>query len=296
MNGLITTDEHFDKDAVIASLRQYTVSGVVKRVSRKEKVIYKSAAFEPTDLEQAQMGVLADASMLAAIAEAKSAGVSNGLIAMYADQGAFGAEKLAQLTSEKRTADRNGTAIRTKHIALLDYGAKSSIIHCLGRRGCDVTVYPCDTPAQTIIDDRPDGIMLSNGPGDPAECVEIIEQIKALCASDIPIFAICLGHQLLALAHGFETAKLKYGHRGANHPVKDIRTGRVYMSSQNHGYVVVPESVDPEVAEVTFVNANDGTVEGIAYKNARISSVQFHPEASGGPKDTEFLFDAFLEK
>ena len=146
-----------------------------------------------------------------------------------------------------------------------------------------------------IIDAKPDGIMLTNGPGDPKDCIEIIENIKKLCNTDIPIFAICLGHQLMALASGADTQKLKYGHRGGNHPVKDLEADRVYITSQNHGYVVVKETLDPQKAEVSHINMNDGTVEGVRYLDKKVFSVQFHPEAAPGPGDTEWLFDKFIE-
>ena len=136
--------------------------------------------------------------------------------------------------------------------------------------------------------------MLSNGPGDPKECKEIIAEVKNLFDSHTPIFAICLGHQLLALANGGDTNKMKYGHRGANHPVKDLKTGRVYISTQNHGYMVVEDSIDPYKAEISFINVNDGTVEGVHYLGKNVFSVQFHPEACAGPMDSEFLFDRFL--
>ena len=145
-----------------------------------------------------------------------------------------------------------------------------------------------------IIASRPDGIMLSNGPGDPKECTEIIEEIKKLYRTDIPIFAICLGHQLMALANGADTYKMKYGHRGGNHPVKDLQTGRVYISSQNHGYVVDTERLDESVAVPAFVNVNDGTNEGLRYTEKNIFTVQFHPEACPGPLDSGYLFDRFL--
>ena len=182
-----------------------------------------------------------------------------------------------------------------KRVALMDYGAKKNIARSLNARGCQVTVYPADTPAETVLADRPDGIMLSNGPGDPKENTAIIEEIKKLYASDVPIFAICLGHQLMALANGMDTYKLKYGHRGGNHPVKDLETGRVYISSQNHGYVVDMDTVKPEVAVPAFVNVNDGTNEGLRYVGKNIFTVQYHPEASPGPKDSAYLFDRFLK-
>ena len=145
-----------------------------------------------------------------------------------------------------------------------------------------------------MIELNPDGIMLSNGPGDPAENVNIIEEIRKLCESRIPIFGICLGHQMLALARGAKTSKLKYGHRGGNHPVKDLESGRVFITSQNHGYAVESETL-PDYAKLSFVNANDNTCEGVTYTDIPAFSVQFHPEACGGPHDTNFLFDKFIE-
>jgi len=182
-----------------------------------------------------------------------------------------------------------------KKVALLDLGAKKNIAKSLNDRGCEVTVYPADTTADEIIASNPDGIMLSNGPGDPAECTSIIKEIKKLYETDIPIFAICLGHQLMALATGGTTYKLKYGHRGGNHPVKDLQTGRVYISSQNHGYVVDEDKIDSNVAVPAFKNVNDGTNEGLAYVGKNIFTVQFHPEACPGPQDSGYLFDRFLE-
>ena len=182
-----------------------------------------------------------------------------------------------------------------KKVALLDLGAKKNIAKSLNDRGCEVTVYPADTTAEEIIASNPDGIMLSNGPGDPAECTSIVKEIKKLYETDIPIFAICLGHQLMALATGGTTYKLKYGHRGGNHPVKDLQTGRVYISSQNHGYVVDEDKIDPNVAVPAFKNVNDGTNEGLAYVGKNIFTVQFHPEACPGPQDSGYLFDRFLE-
>ena len=182
-----------------------------------------------------------------------------------------------------------------KRVALMDYGAKRNIARSLNARGCQVTVYPADTPAEEVLADHPDGIMLSNGPGDPKENTAIIEEIKKLYASDVPIFAICLGHQLMALANGMDTYKLKYGHRGGNHPVKDLETGRVYISSQNHGYVVDMATVKPDVAVPAFINVNDGTNEGLRYVGKNIFTVQYHPEACPGPRDSAYLFDRFLK-
>ena len=179
-------------------------------------------------------------------------------------------------------------------VALMDFGAKRNIARNLNKRGCQVTVYPALTSAEEILADHPDGIMLSNGPGDPKECTSIIKEIKKLYDSEVPIFAICLGHQLMALANGADTYKMKYGHRGGNHPVKDLKTGRVYISSQNHGYVVNTNTLHPSVAVPAFTNVNDGTNEGLAYTGKNIFTVQFHPEACPGPQDSGYLFDRFM--
>lgn len=183
-----------------------------------------------------------------------------------------------------------------KRVALLDLGAKRNIAKSLQHRGCAVTVYPAHTTAEEILVAEPDGIMLSNGPGDPKECGEIIAEIKKLYESGVPIFAICLGHQLMALANGADTYKMKYGHRGGNHPVKDLETGRVYISSQNHGYVVDVRSMDPAVAVPAFTNVNDGTNEGLKYVGKPVFTVQFHPEACPGPQDSSYLFDRFINE
>ena len=191
---------------------------------------------------------------------------------------------------EKYVLEGNGPKV-----ALMDFGAKKNIAKSLNERGCEVTVYPAGTKAEEIIASEPDGIMLSNGPGDPETCVSIIEEIKKLYNTDIPIFAICLGHQLMALANGAKTYKLKYGHRGGNHPVKDLTNNRVYISSQNHGYAVDGTSIDPKVAKEAFINVNDGTNEGLAYEGKTIFTVQFHPEACPGPLDSGYLFDRFMD-
>ena len=197
---------------------------------------------------------------------------------------------LKTTTKEKYVLDGPG-----KRVALMDYGAKRNIARSLNERGCQVTVYPADTPAEAVLADKPDGIMLSNGPGDPQENIQIIEEVKKLYQPDVPIFAICLGHQLMALANGMRTYKLKYGHRGGNHPVKDLETGRVYISSQNHGYVVDTANLNPSVAVPAFVNVNDGTNEGLKYTGKNIFTVQYHPEACPGPQDSSYLFDRFLK-
>ena len=178
------------------------------------------------------------------------------------------------------------------HVALLDYGAKHHIVESLQERGCRVTVLPHDTGAEAVLALRPDGLMLSNGPGDPKENSLEIQELQKLIGK-LPVFGICLGHQLAALALGGETVKLKYGHRGANQPVKDRKTGRCFITSQNHGYAVLAESV-ADIAELRYVNANDFSCEGLDYPGHRCFTVQFHPEASAGPHDTGFLFDRFV--
>ena len=235
MNGMITTNEDYNLDEILPKLKEYTVTGVVKKVSCDKKEEYV-----PGDIG-----------------------------------------------SKEGKADKN--------VAVIDVGTKKNIIRCLLNRGCNVTVYPCDFDAKEVIASKPDGIMITNGPGDPSECTDIIEQIKILSEAGIPIFAICLGHQLMALATGADTHKMKYGHRGGNHPVKDLQTGRVYISSQNHGYVVDTDKLDPSVAVPAFVNVNDGTNEGLSYTGKNIFTVQFHPEACPGPLDSGYLFDRFMK-
>jgi carbamoyl-phosphate synthase small subunit len=177
---------------------------------------------------------------------------------------------------------------------LVDFGAKSGIIRDLTKRGCDVVVVPQDATTEQIRRLSPDGVLLSNGPGDPKDVPHAVEMIRELLGT-IPIFGICLGHQLFALACGADTGKLKFGHRGGNHPVKDLASGRCYITSQNHGYTVVEESVAGTELEVTHINNNDGTIEGLKHKKHAAFSVQYHPEAAPGPFDSSYLFDEFLD-
>lgn len=263
MNGMITTNANYKLDEILPKLKEYTTGKVVEKVTCEQKYEIKGSA----SLEE------------------------NGAISGSAR---FDKEAYAAGMHEKRPSmvrQLNGTG---KRVALLDFGAKDNIANALAQRGCDVTVYPAQTTAEEIIADAPDGIMLSNGPGDPKECTSIIEEIKKLYQTDIPIFAICLGHQLMALATGADTYKMKYGHRGGNHPVKDLQTGKVYISSQNHGYVVDTDQLDPKVATPAFINVNDGTNEGLSYTGKNIFTVQFHPEACSGPQDSGYLFDRFI--
>ncbi|SOY28466.1 Carbamoyl-phosphate synthase small chain [Acetatifactor muris] len=264
MNGMITTREDFCREEVLPKLKAYTTGRVVERVTCREKYIVKPS------LSLDENGPLSGAARFDAD---------------YYEKG--GREQRPTLIKEL-----NGVGL---NVALLDFGAKDNIALSLAGRGCQVTVWPAFTSAEEIIASQPDGIMLSNGPGDPKECAEIIGEIKKLYDTEIPVFAICLGHQLMALATGADTYKMKYGHRGGNHPVKDLKTGRVYISSQNHGYVVDMDKLDPNVAVPAFVNVNDGTNEGLAYTGKNIFTVQYHPEACPGPQDSGYLFDRFID-
>lgn len=263
MNGMLTTDENYNLDTILPKLREYTTGKVVEKVTCSQKYEIKGSK------ELSENGPISGS-------------------ARFMPK-AYAAGKREMRPSITKALNGAG-----KRVALLDLGAKDNIAWSLAQRGCDVTVYPALTKAEEILADKPDGIMLSNGPGDPKECTGIIVEIKKLYDTNIPIFAICLGHQLMALATGADTFKMKYGHRGGNHPVKDLETGKVYISSQNHGYVVDMEKLDPAVAVPAFINVNDGTNEGLSYTGKNIFTVQYHPEACPGPQDSSYLFDRFI--
>ncbi len=197
-------------------------------------------------------------------------------------------------TSEKEVHVLTPDGSERFSVALIDYGAKQSIANSLLARGCKVTVYPCNTPAETILAGGHDGLMLSNGPGDPADNPFCIEQVRKLFGK-IPMFGICLGHQIMALAAGAGTVKMKFGHRGANQPVKDLADGTVSITSQNHGYAVDAGSLAEAGGVLRFINVNDGSCEGVDYPALRAFSLQFHPEAHGGPLDTLTAFDRFTD-
>ena len=264
MNGMITTNEQYKQDEIVSRLKAYTTGKVVEKVTCKEKYELRGTQ------DLSENGALSGSAKF--VPEDYKAGKR---------------EKKPSLVRKL-----NGAG---KKVALLDLGMKDNIAYSLKTRGCDVTVYPATTPAAEIIAANPNGIMLSNGPGDPKECTSIIAEIKKLYHTNIPIFAICLGHQLMALATGADTYKMKYGHRGGNHPVKDLATGREYISSQNHGYVVDMDKLDPKIATPAFINVNDGTNEGLSYTGKNIFTVQFHPEACCGPQDSGYLFDRFID-
>ena len=223
----------------------------------------------------------------------RESGVMNGKISASPPTDADFSEikKYSILNAVASVSSHNITKIGkgSRRVVLMDFGAKRGIAAALAARGCEVWTFPHSAAAADILQKKPHGVMLSNGPGDPAEPANngIIETIRAIMKSGVPIFGICLGHQLMALANGYKTKKLKFGHRGANQPVKEIATGRVYITSQNHGYAVVADNG-------SFINVNDGTCEGMDYGDS--FSVQFHPEARGGPLDTSFLFDRFIKR
>ena len=194
---------------------------------------------------------------------------------------------------ERRILGSTSGTSRPK-IAAYDFGMKWNIMRRLSAHGCDVRVFPASAPAATLLKSSPDGVFLSNGPGDPAALPYAIDNAKALVASGVPVFGICLGHQILGLAMGGKTFKLKFGHRGANHPVKKLDTGKIEITSQNHGFAVDPDSLPADV-EVTHKNLYDGTVEGLRHKTQPVFCVQYHPEASPGPHDADYLFHDFIE-
>jgi carbamoyl-phosphate synthase small subunit len=192
-------------------------------------------------------------------------------------------------TKEVKTYDNSGA-----HVALIDYGYKKSILTALLEENCKVTVVPYSFTYQQMKALNPDGVLLSNGPGNPMALEPWFADIKRISVS-FPSLGICLGHQLLALAHGAQTEKLKYGHRGANHPVKELETGKVRVTSQNHGYVVIDESIDQRIFKVTYRNVNDRSIEGLKHAYLPIQTVQFHPEAHPGPSDTAHIFHSFID-
>ena len=201
-------------------------------------------------------------------------------------------DQVAQVSCKKRWYARTSNHRFT--VVAVDCGIKLNIVRSLNARGCNVTVVPYDTPYQTILDMEPDGVFLSNGPGDPEDVKPVIELVRQL-RGKFPLFGICLGHQMIALAYGGKTYKLKFGHRGGNHPVKDLSTGKLEITSQNHSYAVDAASLEGTGLEVTHINVLDNTVEGLACPRDRVFSVQYHPESAPGPQDSGYLFDRFIK-
>ncbi len=223
-------------------------------------------------------------------------GISIGEAKRLCDEGSLRGDWMKEAATEKKyVLEPLGEEGRAFNVAVLDFGVKGSILKSLRERGCRLTVYPYGTKAEEILGGKPDGVFLTNGPGDPEEASEAVEEVRSLIRnSELPMFGICMGHQILAIALGGKTYKLKYGHRGGNHGVYDKNTKRSYITSQNHGYAVQHESIILKGMEVTHLNLNDGTVEGMEHRDLPVFSVQFHPEASPGPNDNAYLFDRFI--
>ncbi len=271
MLGLLTdgTKEDTDIAAALERIQKYDGSQLVPMVSRKEKYVFP-AGQKGWDTDKLRMDAASGKPTALVPAEGKTdTGIANGSL--------------------------QGKNLPLKRIALMDFGVKQNIIWNLVSRNCEVTVFPWDTSSEEILEMQPDGILLSNGPGDPKNCGPAIEQITKLYYSGTPIMGICLGHQLMALATGADTHKLRYGHRGINHPVKDLRADRVYITSQNHGYVVTDETLSPDICEISHLNMNDGSIEGLKYLQQPVFTVQYHPEGAPGPWDNNYLFDEFLD-
>ena len=203
---------------------------------------------------------------------------------------------LVGLVSTKKTVVHKPVGKLRARVVLLDVGTKLSIIRKLLERGVEVVQVPAKTTAKAILSHEPDGVLVSNGPGDPKKLPYVHKSICGVIDMQVPLFGICFGNQLLAHALGGDTKKLKFGHRGANQPVKDLKTGRVYVTSQNHGFVVDPDSLDGTGLKVSHINLNDGTVEGMVHESLPVASVQYHPEAHPGPWDSYYLFDEFMKR
>ncbi|MBO4705376.1 MAG: glutamine-hydrolyzing carbamoyl-phosphate synthase small subunit [Spirochaetaceae bacterium] len=277
-----------DTRALTKKLRESGVmNGMIASGENAENIV-QEAAKNP--------GKIREYMITDAVKSVQSSGVNGGEDSPYASSKESATPSTGATPPYPQTNHTDsGLLTQSRKVVLFDFGAKANIERELEKRGCQVTVVPCDTTAKQIFALNPDGLMLSNGPGDPAENTTIIEEIRKICdTGKLPIFGICLGHQMLALARGCKTSKLKYGHRGGNHPVKDTSSGRVYITSQNHGYAVESDML-PSFATMSFFNVNDNTCEGIRYNDIPAFSVQFHPEACGGPHDTNFLFDEFVE-
>lgn len=264
MNGMITTNENYDLDEIIPKLQAYSAGRKVEQVTCKEKyTVAPSKALE-----------------------------DNGPLVGYAVFNKADYEAGKREVPPSMVQELSGTGLKA---AVLDLGVKKSFVNSLARRGCEVTVYPAWTKAEEIMADRPDGILLSNGPGNPKEYGDIIEEVKKLYDTGIAIFAVGLGHQLMALAAGADTYKLKCCHGGSNYPVKEVATGRVSISSQSHSYAVDTDKLDKAVAVPAFVNVNDGTNEGLAYTGKNILSVQYYPAESLIYMKKDSLYDRFIQ-
>ena len=291
MKGMITTGEDYQMDDCLRKIRQFNNDQPVPKVSCRQPVFYpagligRTAELPETVIPEGQQDPDMKPGILSGQANADHTCLQKKGHALF---GAVDVDDMKPESSEVQGAEP------PLKIALLDFGVKQNIIWNLTRRGCHVYVFPWNTTAGEIMQIQPDGLVLSNGPGDPQQCRAVLENIKAFYDASVPILAICLGHQLLAMAHGAETAKLKYGHRGINHPVKDVESQRVTITSQNHGYVIMEHTINSAVSAVSHIHVNDGSVEGLRYPGKPVISVQFHPEGAPGPQDSEYLFNDFL--
>lgn len=272
MNGMITTGAEYDLDDCLSRIRAWRNVHPVERVSRKKPAVYPAGAIGRVYRNQ-DLGVNMQEESEDFVQTAGRISEAMSPLGYRLDE----------------------SVPQHFRVAMLDFGLKQNIVWNLTRRGCEVTIYPWNTRADDILASKPDGIMLSNGPGDPMDCSEILPDLMKIYNSGIPTFAICLGHQLIALATGARTEKLKYGHRGINHPVQDLETGRVYITSQNHGYVVIDDSVDLSIATISHRHLNDHSIEGLRYTGRPLSTVQYHPEGAPGPLDSDYLFDEFMQ-
>ena len=305
--GVNEVDEESDK---------ISVRGLIVRAPARKTSNYRAEQSLEAYLQAKNIVGIADIDTRALTRHLRDNGAQTGVIASdgmseaeavkqaKAWQGLEGKDLVGQVSRKSSDTWRQGTynlddAVFTsptssKHVVAFDFGCKNNIFRKLTDRGIKVSVVPANTSAQEVLDMNPDGIFLSNGPGDPAAVGYAVETIKTLIEKDTPIFGICMGHQLLSQALGLKTFKLKFGHRGGNHPVKDLTTGKVEITSQNHGFAVADDDV-PANVEVTHRSLFDNTVEGLKVKNKAIFSVQYHPEASPGPQDADYLFDRFNE-
>jgi carbamoyl-phosphate synthase small subunit len=278
---------------------------VVKKFAYRESRYGGKISSLQSYLENSNVVGIRDIDTRALVRHIVKNGAQNAIISSETEDLEILKSKLAQAPSMKGLELASKVSTKEKYVvtsesptfkvALLDFGVKQNIIRCLVDRGCEVTVYPYNTSSGELLASQPDGIMLSNGPGDPEPLVEVIKTVKSLVESGIPIFGICLGHQILGLSQGLATEKMHNGHRGINHPIKNLITGKGEITSQNHGFVVKMDDAknNPEII-ITHVHLNDGTLAGIALKNKKVFSVQYHPEASPGPHDSRYLFDQFV--
>lgn len=293
-----------------------SVRGLIVRAPARQTSNYRAEQSLEAWLEANNVVGIADIDTRALTRHLRDNGSQTGVIASdgmseeeaiqqaQAWQGLEGKDLVGQVSRTDTDTWRHGSydldnavftaPVTTKHVVAFDFGCKNNIFRKLTDRGIKVSVVPANTSAQDVLDMNPDGIFLSNGPGDPAAVGYAVDTIKTLIEKDTPIFGICMGHQLLSQALGLKTFKLKFGHRGGNHPVKDLTTGKVEITSQNHGFAVADDNV-PNNVEVTHRSLFDNTIEGLAVKGKPIFSVQYHPEASPGPQDADYLFDRFAD-